>query len=139
MTWRVVLDTNVAVSALLWRGTPHRVLLEMRRRPILFFSSRFLLDELSEVISRSKFDEIFARREMSRAGLVRHYTALVRLVAPVHVPEVIADDPTDNQVLACALAADADVIVSGDSHLLSVGAHAGIRIRTAGDFLRECS
>lgn len=137
MTRRVVFDTNVALSALLWRGTPHSVLLEMRYRPILLFSSRFLLDELAGVLARSKFDPIFALRETSRAELVRQYTVLVRLVSPVRIPDIIKNDPTDNQVLACALAADADVIVSGDRHLLSLSAYAGVEILSAKDFLAK--
>jgi predicted nucleic acid-binding protein len=54
---------------------------------------------------------------------------LVKLVAPVEVPRVIADDPDDDHVLACAIAARAELIVSGDRHLLGLGgSHRGIRI-----------
>ena len=49
----------------------------------------------------------------------------------------LTDDPTDNHVLACALAADADVIVSGDQHLLSLNAYEGVAIASAGDFLAQ--
>ncbi len=132
---RVVFDTNTAVSALLWRGVSHKLLLAMRYRPIVLFSSRFLLDELTTVISRGKFDPVFAAREMSRSEIVRQYTALTRVVAPLHIPDIVKDDPADNQVLACAAAAGADTIVSGDRHLLSLGMYAGVEIVSAGDFL----
>ncbi len=135
MIRRVVFDTNTAVSALLWRGVAHRLLLEMRHRPILLFSSRFLLDELAAVLSRRKFDAVFKMRETSRPEVIRQYAALTRRVSPTHIPDIIKDDPLDNQVLACALAADANPVVSGDRHLLSLGAYAGMEIVSAGDFL----
>ncbi|MCL2001345.1 MAG: putative toxin-antitoxin system toxin component, PIN family [Planctomycetes bacterium] len=137
MIWRVVFDTKVVISALLWRGVSHSLLLEMRHRPILLFSSRFLLDELAAVLSRRKFDPVFEMRKMSRQEIIRQYTALTRLVSPVRVPDIVKDDPADNQVLACALAADANTIVSGDQHLLSLGACTGIEIFSAGGFFAE--
>jgi putative PIN family toxin of toxin-antitoxin system len=142
MTWRAVFDTNVTVSGLLWRGAPYSLFQEMRRhtdaplrRPIQLFSSRFLLDELTTVLARRKFDQIFATWKMTRSYVIRQYVTLAKMVLPTYIPETIKNDPTDNQVLACALEADADVIVSGDQHLLSLGAYAGVEILSASDFL----
>ncbi len=55
----------------------------------------------------------------------------------MRLQHIIKDDPVDNQVLACALAADAGVIVSGDQRLLSLGAYAGIGILSASAFLAK--
>ncbi len=60
--------------------------------------------------------------------MVSDYIALVRIVYPVKTPQVIARDPDDDHVLACALAAQADLIVSGDRDLLDLGEYQGIRI-----------
>lgn len=109
----------------------------MRHRPILLFASQFLHDELKTVIFRRKFDAVFEERETSRREILRHYAVLTRLVSPVRIPEIIKDDPSDNQVLACALAADANFLVSGDQHLLSLGAYEGVKIVSAGDLLAD--
>jgi uncharacterized protein len=59
------------------------------------------------------------------------YAALATPVTPIIIAAVILDDPDDDAVLACALGAQADVIVSGDSHLLSLKIYEGIDILTA--------
>ena len=53
-----------------------------------------------------------------------------------HRVNAVREGPDDNRILECALAADADVIVSGDRHLLKLGAHEGITILTPRDFLK---
>lgn len=61
--------------------------------------------------------------------LVAHYTALVTLATPAAVPRVVAGDADDDHVLAAAVAARADLIVTGDRrHLLPIGSHQGIEI-----------
>jgi putative PIN family toxin of toxin-antitoxin system len=135
VTRRVVLDTNTVVSALLWRGVAYRLLLETRRHPVRLYTSRFLLEELTVVLHRPKFDPVFALRETSRPILIQSYQALTHMVNPVLVPDIVKDDPADNQVLACALTAEAEVIVSGDSHLLSLKESVGANILSAGAFL----
>ncbi len=62
-------------------------------------------------------------------ALVAQYAAFTRNVLPQSVPAVIADDPDDDHVLACAVSGCADLIVSGDKHLLRLGGqYASIRI-----------
>ena len=57
------------------------------------------------------------------------YAELVVHVTPAHVPRVVPQDADDDHVLACALAARANLIVSGDKHLLGLGgSYQGIRI-----------
>lgn len=64
--------------------------------------------------------------------IVSAYLEIVELVEPAEVPAVIVKDPADNQVIAAAVAASADWIVSGDKrHLLALGEHRGIAIISA--------
>jgi predicted nucleic acid-binding protein len=65
------------------------------------------------------------------------YLEIIDVVAPVSVPRVVPDDPDDDHVMAAAVAAGADLIVSGDRHLLGVGTYRGIRILRPAEVLAE--
>ena len=125
---RAVADTNVVVSGLLWPGHPRRILNLARAGQVEFFTSPVLLAELEDVLSRRKF---IRRLELAGVGLqelIQGYATLARVILPPEVSPIIAEDPDDDEVLACALAARAEVIVSGDSHLLRLVEYQGIRI-----------
>jgi putative PIN family toxin of toxin-antitoxin system len=126
---RIVLDTNVVVSALLWRGTPHRLRDAIRQRPdAQLYTSAALLDELVRVLARSFAAKRLALIGVSARTLVTDYALAADLVTPLAVPSVIAADPDDDRVIAAAVAAEADLVVSGDRHLLALGTHQSIRI-----------
>jgi len=109
---RIVLDTNLVFSALLWRGTTHRLLSALRDHPAAHLcSSSALLEELSDVLA--------------------DYLAIIELVEPQPLSTPVSRDPDDDQVLACALAAHATLIVSGDRDLLTLGTFQNIPIVTA--------
>ncbi|PWB39653.1 MAG: putative toxin-antitoxin system toxin component, PIN family [Rhodocyclales bacterium] len=128
---RLVLDTNTALSGLLWQGTPGKLIDAAKRREVTLFSSAPLLVELHGVMARAKFADALTERGLSWQTLFEGYAALVQLVKPAPIAPVIVRDPADDAVLACALAAQADLIVSGDKHLLDLGGtYQGIRIVT---------
>ena len=119
---RVVLDTNTLVSALLSPHGPPRCLLDHARAQIFqLCSSPVLMAELLDVVSREKFARRLAAAGVTPLGIVSEIRRLAVMAAPVSVPRVVANDPDDDHVLACALAAQADLIVSGDRHLLGLG------------------
>lgn len=126
---RLVLDTNVALSGLLWNGVPAQLLNAAQIGEIEIFTSAFLLSELAGILSRAKFAKALAATGLSREDLVLGYAELTTLVVPAAIPPTITADLTDDNVLACAVAASADLIVSGDKHLHSLGGqYNGIRI-----------
>ena len=133
---RLVLDTNTALSGLLWQGTPGKLLDAAKRQKVDLFSSTPLLAELHGVITRAKFAHALAQRGLQAQVLFEGYAALVQLVIPAHINLTIVRDPTDDAVLACALAAQAEGIVSGDAHLLDLKQYQGIRIIDAAEALR---
>ena len=93
------------------------------------YSSPVLLDELAHTLGYSKFAARIENFASSIAVLVAQYTALVWLVAPVSVPRIVANDADDDHVIAAAVAAGAELIVTGDrKHLLPIGTHQGIAI-----------
>ncbi|MHB8447756.1 MAG: putative toxin-antitoxin system toxin component, PIN family [Rudaea sp.] len=134
---RLVLDTNIALSGLLWGRTPGQLIDAAVQQRIELASSTVLLAELHSVLSRPKFARQFAYRDLTVADLFDGYAALVVNVSPLATPRVVARDPDDDHVIACALAARADAIVSGDNHLLDLREHQGIVILTAADALNR--
>jgi len=129
---RIVLDTNVVLSALLWRGMPYRLLDAIRSRgEARLFTSPALLDELADVLTRPSATKRLAVIGKAAREVLTDYVDAVEVVEPEHVPRVVPNDADDDQVIAAALAAGADWIVSGDADLLSMGSHQGIPIITA--------
>ncbi len=126
---RIVLDTNVALSALLWRGSPYILLETIRRRQhIQLFTSPVLLGELGEVLIRPSPSQRLSLIGRAAHEVLADYIDAVDLVTPLLVPPVIAADSDDDHVIAAAVAADADLLVSGDRHLLGLKSHQSIRI-----------
>ncbi len=125
---RIVADTNVVVSALLWGGPPRAILDAAREQRIALFTRAPLIAELEDVLSRAKLARRFAAIGRTPADLLERYLALVGFVTPTPLTEAISRDPDDDQVIATAIAARAEFIVSGDRDLLDLGRHREIPI-----------
>jgi len=128
---RLVLDTNTVISALLWHGTPGKLVDAAHANAVTLCTSAILLTELRGVLLRSKFSRQLEARQLTVDELVDGYAALNIIVTPAVIPPTIINDSADDAVLACALAAKADWIVSGDRHLLELGEFQSIPIVTA--------
>ena len=129
---RIVLDTNIVLSALLWRGTPYRLLQAIRQQEhVQLYSSAVLLAELGQVLGRQAATRRLALIRRAAHEVLGDYIDAVELVTVTDVPRVVAADPDDDWVIATAVAAGADLLISGDSNLLTLGAHQGVRIVTA--------
>lgn len=133
---RLVADTNTVVSALLWRGAPHRLFEALETADITFYTSRALLDELTDVLARRKLARAVRASGKSVAALLADYAAFAQLVEPRPLRQRVGRDPDDEAVIACALAARAELIVSGDKDLLTLKAHQNIRIVSIAEALR---
>lgn len=128
---RLVLDTNVVVSGLLWGGHSRRLLELALDNTIALYSSPVLVEELGQTLHYAKLAKRITALNTTAQALVAHYSAMVTLVVPQQVPRVIARDADDDQVLACAVQAHAHLIASGDQHLHSLGGnYQGVRIVT---------
>jgi putative PIN family toxin of toxin-antitoxin system len=125
---KLVLDTNVLLSAILVPGTC-RELLKGRALAHDWFTSPALLAEFAEKLT-GKLD-----LPPERTPLYLVYRRRARPVTPAPLPAPVCRDPDDDLVLATALAAQADVIITGDKDLLILRTHAGIRIRTPRQFM----
>lgn len=136
---RVVADTNVVISGLFWRGAPRQLLNAARAQLIDHYTSPALLAELSDVLLRDKFSIRLVAVGVESNDLVMGYAALAKVVKPADFIAIIIDDPDDNSVLECAIAARADVIVSGDNHLLNLSSFRNMPILTANQLLKQIS
>lgn len=113
---RLVLDTNVVVSAVLGSGAPTRLIELATEREIELVSSSELLAELADVLAREHIASRLERKERTAPEVFALYEALAEAVLSASIART-ASDPDDDAVLACALAAGADLIVSGDMRL----------------------
>ena len=134
---RVVVDTNVLVSGLLWKGAPSRIILAAETGDLEFCTSAPLLAELRDVLTRPKFAKRLAMGHTRPEELADGFRRLATIVAPALIPPTVGDDPDDDQLLACALAANAEAIISGDRHLLALKAFKDIPVLTVAEFLQR--
>jgi len=125
---RVVFDTNVLISALVYGGLPRELLGRVFRGEITLITSTALMNELEEVLV------VRFAHEPSLARTVRAEIELLAEVAGVSDLKRVARDADDDAVLAAAIAGEASAIVTGDHDLLVLGEHHGIRIVTPRDF-----
>ena len=125
---RIVIDTNVLISGLLWRGAPHALVELVRDGTLTMIVSPALLGELAEVVTRAKFQPILERSATTPDQILAEIRRLAELIDPPPLPAPVCRDPDDDDVLALAIAAQADLIVSGDDDLLTLGQHAAIPI-----------
>ena len=127
---RVVAETNTVVSAFLWGGSPGAVFDAAREGRIALFTSAALMVELEDVLVREKFAERIARVGSSVPQILAGFRALATIVRPALIEPTVRD-PDDDHVLACALGADAALIVTRDRDLLDLGSFRDIRILAA--------
>ena len=124
---RLVLDTNVVASSMLWGGRPRLLLQARREKRVELYTSMPLLAELTDILSRRKFEERIAASMLTIDQLVDRYAELAQVVRPTVIPR-IAPDPDDDVVIGTAFAAKADLLVTGDRMLLLVVEYQGVRI-----------
>ncbi|MFW6136405.1 MAG: putative toxin-antitoxin system toxin component, PIN family [Chloroflexota bacterium] len=134
---RAVFDANVLVSYLLTHRPPIATLIDdyLARGAIVSVTAPELLEELERVLRYPKLQPYYTAEEATRfLALVMALSELVELPEPI--PR-ICRDPDDDRLVACAVAGDADVIVTGDEDLLVLERVSDISILCASDVLRH--
>jgi putative PIN family toxin of toxin-antitoxin system len=117
---RLLIDTNVLLSGILWKGAPHHLLEKIRDGEATLITSADLIEELAEVIARPKFSAILTRLNLSVESIVHDINLLAEIVVPIPLANPACRDSDDDIVLATALTGQVDLIVSGDADLLDM-------------------
>jgi uncharacterized protein len=133
---RAVLDTNVVVSALIWGGTPFKLLQAAIDGDIELYTSPALLSELREVLAREHLAMRLVKQQSSIEAAIGLYGDLAIPFNPLATPRAVLNDVDDDQVIAVALAAGAELIVTGDRDLLVLHPWQGIQILKPADALK---
>ena len=136
---RVVLDNNIVVSALLWGGNPVQMLEAAADGRIELYATEPLLSELAGVLPRPKFAARILKAQRTPNQLIEQYRGLVEIVSAAEIAPVVVGDPDDDQVLACAVAAGAELIVTRDKKLRDLKNYQRIPIVDASEGARIVS
>ena len=130
---RVVLDTNVYISAILFGGTPEKIRKLSKERKIELLISEAIIAEVAEVL-RKKFN--WESWQISQ--IINDIRETATLVIPYQTLSVVKKDEDDNRILECGVEGKAQYIISGDKrHLLSLKQYQGIKILSPANFLKE--
>ena len=128
---KAVFDTNVFVSGFIFPSSQgEQAFLLAQRRKVELYTSLPILTETARVL-REKFDQ----SEQDITAALKMIGRVATIVRPVRKVTILKDVP-DNRILECAVTADADLIVTGDSHLIKLKEFEGIPIARLADFLR---
>jgi hypothetical protein len=134
---KVVLDTNIWVSAIIWGGIPDQILLLREQQKITIAMSQELLNELESTFNKRKLIPKLQALGLTVPTIINliQESVIFYPIQKLNVHEL--RDADDNIILATGIAAESDVIITGDQDLLILFEYQGIAIRTAKDFLNE--
>jgi uncharacterized protein len=135
---KVLLDTNIWISGLLWGGNPRLIIQLGVAQEIIIYSSKLLIDELQATLAYPKLQRRLDKLEITSFELLVEVARITKLSEPVSlssVPEL--RDPKDKVVLETALSVPVEVIISGDEDLLVLGEFQKIPILTTKQFLEN--
>jgi len=129
---RVVLDTNVLISAIVFGGNPRKLLEAILRGEPKLFLCDYILNELNGVLKRPKFS---FPPDVIRS-IISELNSIGNIVTPSIRIRKIKEDPSDNRILECAVEANADYIISGDTHLLNQKVFRNVKVISPADYLK---
>jgi len=128
---KIVVDTNVVLSGLLWRGPPNQILKWAREGILEILACEETTAELRRALRYKRFSKRISALETTPAEVFAYYMNLILFVPnPEFIPKQIIEDPFDNLFPALASENKARLIVSGDKHLLDLEEYQRIQIVT---------
>ena len=124
MITRIVFDTNVLISSILWdNSVAQKFLFKCINENTQIFSSQEIIEEYKEILARD-----FDYGEQEIVELLERIYQFLTLVSPSKKIDVVKDDSDDNKIIECAIESNAKYIISYDKHLLKLKEYSGIKI-----------
>ena len=120
---RVVLDTNILVSAFFWEGHERKILIKCKKRKLISIISLEILNELEKVLKIK-----FKVPETKIRDYSKEILYFSEIVFPLGELNIIKEDPSDNIILETALISKANILVTGNKHLLKLKKYKSIKI-----------
>jgi len=137
---RIVIDTNILVSAILTpKGNPAKILKLILEGKLYLIISPAILEETRQVFNYPRLVKLLKKNKITLDEVYGFLDKLSRVavITPGQLNiGVIQDDPSDNKILACGLEGEADFIISGDHHLTDLKTFQGIKIVNPAAFLK---
>ena len=130
---KVIIDTNVFISGIFFKGIPYEILDAWRDRKMELVMSKDILDEyiiVSDELSR-RYPEV---------GIIPFLNLVINNATFVNTHRLrhkICDDPDDDKFIECAIASNSQIIISGDKHLLKVSGYNKIIVLKPRDFVER--
>lgn len=128
---------NVLVSGVLWRGVPFELLRWAEKNSLVIYTSLEILAEVHRVLHYPKFQQYIDNQQTSPGELFAKIASLCTIIQVDQVVKGVCSDADDEKFPSCALAANVEVLVSGDRHLLNLVQYQSVRILTAREFYQE--
>lgn len=128
---RIVVDTNVLISAVFFKGKPDVILDAWRTGKLEIILTKEIIEEYSEVLERlsKKYHSI------DTSGILSMFTTGCRMVEPEAIDKQICEDPDDDKFIAAAIGGDSGIVITGDKHLLDVNGYSGIEILGPAEYI----
>ncbi len=128
---RVVLDTNILVSATMWNDSfCNKLIKTITEKEIEIFTSYEILEEYKEVLRRD-----FKYEEEDVHKIILELLLYMQVIEPITKIKAVFEDPDDDKVIECALESNSEYVLSYDKHLLNLKEFRGIKIITPEKFL----
>ncbi len=128
---KILIDTNVYVSAIAFGVTSRQVINAVISGKIVNYISNEILDELTDVLNRPKF----AYNKNVIRSIISEIEQISELFNDYPEIDLVRQDNNDNHILSCAIQAQVDYLVTGDSDLLTLNPHGNLRILSPSEFL----
>lgn len=134
---RVLLDTNVWLSAVFWEGEASRIIELAEKRKFEIIISKDIILEIIDVLHKeAKFHEFMQGRKQNIEELIKTILSISSLIYTKTKVDIIKEHPADNIILEAAIAGKADYIISYDKHILNLLEFRGIRVIEPTEFLK---
>src|SRR3989344_697685 len=133
---KVVLDTNVWLSAIVWRGEATKIIDARINREVEIIITKEILSEIVDVLNRTRFKEFIENKQEKIEDLIRVILSISTFIETKTKLDVVKKDPKDNIILEAGLDAKGDYIISYDDHLINMIEFNRIKILTPTEFLK---